>query len=448
MDIRKLRSRLTDILADMERLNASVVDASGAIRNFSKEEETRFSELETEKKSVQETIKRAEEIEAGKAELRDLSAPTDSPKLSVSVTRAENHNERGEYIGFKTLGEQLRAIWAAGPTGVNADKRLGEVRAASGLNTMNDQDGGFLLQPSFVIELMKESFERGVLASKARKFNIGAGFNSLRIVSLDESTRVDGSRFGGVQTYWRAEAGTVTKKQPAFKELEINTHSLMSLCFATEEVLQDAVALESLIGDVFVEDNAWKLDDSILTGDGSGKPLGILESPALIEVAKETSPSTQGKTVVRENVSKMRNSHMTPSGLSRAEWFVSQETLTHLEAMYVALGTATGIPIYAPAGQFGVEKETLYRRPINVLEQASKLGDVGDFGFYDMSQYGLVLKSGIDAQQSIHVRFEYNERAFRFVSRVGGMPLWDSAITPAKATSGRKVSPFVSLGAR
>ncbi len=436
---------MTELLSEMERLNASVVDASGAIRNFTKEEETRFSELETEKKSVQEAIKRAEEIEAGKSELRDLSSPTDSPKLSVSVTRAENYNERGEYIGFKTLGEQLRAIWAAGPTGNNADKRLGEIRAASGLNTINDQDGGFLLQPSFVIELMKESFERGVLASKARKFNIGAGFNSLRIVSLDESSRVDGSRFGGVQTYWRAEAAAVTKKQPAFKELEINTHSLMSLCYATEEVLQDAVALESLIGEVFVEDNAWKLDDSILTGDGSGKPLGILESPALIEVAKETS---QGKTVVRENVSKMRNNNMTPSGLSRAEWFVSQETLTHLEAMYVALGSATGLPIFAPAGQFGVEKETLYRRPINVLEQASKLGDVGDFGFYDMSQYGLVLKSGVDAQQSIHVRFEYNERAFRFVSRVGGMPLWDSAITPAKATSGRKVSTFVVLGAR
>ena len=63
-----------------------------------------------------------------------------------------------------------------------------------------------------------------------------------------------------------------------------------------------------------------------------------------------------------------------------------------------------------------------------------------------MSQYYLATKGGIQAAQSIHVRFIYDESVFRFVYRIDGQPAWSSALTPFKGSN--TVSPFVGLAAR
>jgi hypothetical protein len=46
----------------------------------------------------------------------------------------------------------------------------------------------------------------------------------------------------------------------------------------------------------------------------------------------------------------------------------------------------------------------------------------------------------------MHVRFVYDEMAFRFTYRVNGHPAWKSALTPCKGSN--SVSPFVTLETR
>jgi len=139
---------------------------------------------------------------------------------------------------------------------------------------------------------------------------------------------------------------------------------------------------------------------------------------------------------------------MTKRGRKQAVWLINDELLPQLESMYVPLGTATGLPVFVPAGQFGTKEETLYSRPIIEAEACSALGDVGDFFFADMGEYTLIRKGTIDQQTSIHVRFEYGEMAYRFTMRCNGQPRASSAITPYKAAAGAKRSPFVTLAAR
>ena len=69
-----------------------------------------------------------------------------------------------------------------------------------------------------------------------------------------------------------------------------------------------------------------------------------------------------------------------------------------------------------------------------LVEQCRTVGDLGDIYLCDWSQYLVGQKSGsgggLQFAQSIHLKFDYDQTAYRFVFRVDGQPLWKSAITP------------------
>jgi hypothetical protein len=85
-------------------------------------------------------------------------------------------------------------------------------------------------------------------------------------------------------------------------------------------------------------------------------------------------------------------------------------------------------------------------RPMLPLEQAATLGTVGDIALLDLSQYILIRKGGIDAQESMHVRFLYGERTFRWTQSIIGKPKLTSPLTPYQGAS--TTSPFVVLATR
>ena len=64
----------------------------------------------------------------------------------------------------------------------------------------------------------------------------------------------------------------------------------------------------------------------------------------------------------------------------------------------------------------------------------------------DFTQYAVAEKGGIQTDSSIHVNFVYDETVLRFVLRIGGLPLWNSALTPFKGTNTQ--SPYVVLATR
>ena len=79
-------------------------------------------------------------------------------------------------------------------------------------------------------------------------------------------------------------------------------------------------------------------------------------------------------------------------------------------------------------------------------EYTQTLGTQGDILLVDLSQYLLVDKGGVEAAQSMHVRFLNDEMTYRFIYRVDGQPIWNAALTPFKGTN--TLSPYVTLDAR
>ncbi len=340
------------------------------------------------------------------------------------------------------LGEFLQAVAGAFKPGGQIDNRLLIKDAASGMSVGVGADGGFMLDAELIKDLQAGMLSEALVAPQIRMIPLGPNSNSLKTWGVDETSRADGSRWGGVQAYWAAEAATVTASKPKWRKLEIELEKLMAICYATDELLQDATALRAIISQAYAEEMAYKLDDAIINGTGIGQPIGILTGSSLISVTKETGQAND--TVVHENIQKMWN-RMVARGRKNAIWYINQEIEPQLENMVQAIGTAGSV---SPLAKEFIERRTLYNRPVVAIESCAKIGDVGDIILADPKQYLGIDKDNVQATESIHVRFLYDESCFRFVYRFNGAPYRNSAITPTKGSSGYTLSSFVTLGAR
>jgi HK97 family phage major capsid protein len=411
--------------SELKNQAQTLLDTAGKEgRPLTDEEKAALSDLKAKIANWDETISEM-------AELLEDSAPIDVP---VNKADAPASGNIGKFANF---GEQLKAVYnAAQPNRPVIDERL--MNSASGANESVPSDGGFLVQTDFASELLKHAFETGILAPKCKKIPISTGANGLKINALDDSSRANGARWGGIQTYWENEADELVSSKPKFRTMDLSLKKLTGLCYATDELLQDAAALQSVITQGFAEEFGFKIDDTILNGTGSGQPLGILNSSALVTVAKETDQSAK---ITVENLIKMWSRCW---GRSRANavWYINQELEPYLYTLQVG-----DKPVYIPAGGLSEKPYgTLFGRPVVPIEQCSAAGTVGDIILGDLSQYLLIDKGGINSASSIHVRFLYDESVFRFIYRVDGQPIWNKPITPYKGSS--TLSPFVTLAAR
>lgn len=376
----------------------------------------------------------------------DLSAPTTTPikpELTENRSLITGGEDRASKEKFTSFGEQMAAIVRADTPGQTIDPRLLTVRAASGLNETIPSDGGWLVQQDFSSEILKQVFETGLLASRCRRMTISGNSNSLKINGIDETSRAAGSRWGGVRGYWTEEAGEKTKSKPKFRKIELNLNKLVGLCYATDELLDDASALEGVIRQAFVSEFGFLIDDAIINGLGAGQPLGVMNAGCLITESKETGQLAA--TIVYENIVKMW-SRLFASSRANSVWLISQDTEPQLFTMSLAVGTG-GAPVYLPPGGASVSPySTLFGRPVIPIEQCATLGTTGDIMLADLGGYILADKGNIKSDVSIHVRFIYDESVFRFVMRLDGQPILASTVTPANA--GSTQSHFIVLETR
>lgn len=431
-NIKALRQRKKE-LADKQR----------ALLNTAASENRVFNE--TESAQYDDNIKALEGIEA--QIVREERVLETERSMGVSVDENEVAADRGgsptQNSGFKSLGEQLVAVVKASKAnGSMTDPRL--MAAASGTSEAVPSDGGFLVQKDFAAELLQRTYEAGQIANRVRRIPISANANGVKINAIDEDSRVDGSRWGGVRAYWVNEADTFTASKPKFRQIELNLQKLIGLCYATDELLQDAAALEAVIMQTFPQEMTFKVEDAIFNGTGSGQPLGVLNSGAVIQVAKDSGDATA--TISTPDVLNMWQ-RLWARSRPNACWFINQDVEAKLYPLTLGSGTAV-ILLYTPPGAPGNPNNygLLLGRPVIPTEHNATLGTPGDIILADMGEYLMADKGAPQAASSIHVRFLNDETTFRFVYRVDGQPTWKKPLTPKNGTN--TLSPFISLATR
>lgn len=393
----------------------------------------------------------AGEIRRRDRETRAPSAAVTENELVEATAAAAAKADAEAPKPFATLGDQLQAVHAAATRrgspvhpGLLAIEDFQRTQAAAhGASENVGSDGGFLVQTDINNELLGEIIAAGQLASLATSREIGAGRNAVKFNVFDETSRATGSRYGGVRAYWTAEAGQKQASRPKMRQIEIALQKLAAMYVATDELLEDSTALESFVRPAFIEEMSFVVDDSMIRGTGAGMPLGILNADALVTVSKETGQAAD--TIVLENIDNMFV-RILPGSLANASWYINQELYPQLFQLSMVIGTG-GVPIFLPPGGAGASPfGNLRGRPVVPIEYASAPGDLGDIFLADWKQYVLVRKGGIRQDSSIHVYFDTDETAFRWVLRINGRPWRHSSLTPYKGSG--TLSPFVTLQAR
>jgi len=429
-------------MKEMERLLALKATLKAKAKGITAKEDSTTEEINAvlaEIQAVNAKIEVQKQVDAMEEE--EIKAAAEAKKAVNTPLYPEPKNHKK--VEWKNNGEFLAAVYNASKQGASPDPRLLMQNAASGMGESVPSDGGFLVGEDFAKELLQKTYETGILASKCRKIPISPTSNALEANGVDETSRANGSRWGGIQSFWENEADALQGKKPKFSKVELKLKKLTGLCYATDELLQDATALESIIGTAFAEEFGFKMDDAIINGLGAGQPLGFMKSGALVTVAKETSQAAGS--ILLANIIKMW-SRMWGRSQQNSVWLINQDILPQLFTLSISVGN-NAYPVYMPPGGVsGAPYSTLFGQPVIIIEQANTIGSLGDISLVDLSQYLLIDKGGINAASSVHVRFLYDESVFRFIYRVDGQPIWKTALTPFKGSN--TLSPFVTLAAR
>lgn len=357
-----------------------------------------------------------------------------------SAAEPQNRNEPGNRtvpatvrdsarFGFSGLGEQVMAarLYAAGNFEHESVKKLMNAATTYG-NEGVGADGAHLLAPDFASAIWKKVEAEENLMSRCTELTPSG--NTMTIPK-DETTPWGTT---GVRAYWEPEAAAATASKGAFESSTLRLHKLTAFVPATEELLEDARGFESWLMAKVPGIMSHKINSAIVAGTGAGQPLGILNSPALISVAKETSQPAD--TVWFTNITKMYSRIYAPWRRNMV-WLINQDLEPSLAGMaFQATGASSmlpgtsAVPAYLPAnGLSGSQYATLMGRPVIPLEACKTVGDQGDIIAVDLRQYLLLRKAaGMRSDTSIHFYFDQAITAFRFIFRVNGQPAWSSTI--------------------
>jgi HK97 family phage major capsid protein len=337
--------------------------------------------------------------------------------------------------GFQTLGHFALAVATASRRGVqDGDQRLKLLYNVSPNSEGSGVDGGFAVPPDFRQDIVQKVM--GVDSLVGRTDQLTSSSNTI-VMPKDEIAPWQGTN---PRAYWEDEAAQIPQSKIALGTDSIRLNKLTSLVPVTEELMEDAPALDAFLRRKIAQAIDYKIQDAIINGNGVGKPLGILNSPALVTVSQEGSQPAD--TLYAENIMNMWSRMYAPCR-SRAVWLYNQDCEPQLMQMSLKIKNMAGaenvggFPIYVPPGGLSASPYgTLLGRPMVPCESCATVGDIGDIIFADLTQYRTITKAGgMRTDISIHLWFDYDIVAFRVIIRIGGMPWWGAPITAAKSSN-------------
>jgi HK97 family phage major capsid protein len=311
--------------------------------------------------------------------------------------------------------------------------------AGDGMIVSSDQEGGYLIFSAASQMLQTAALEAAVVRPRANRVTMGTQL--LQLPYLRDTTHASGIIYGGIQVYFDDELEQYTSSKPKLARLELKLKKMTALGFASDEWIKwSPVTLGSWLIPKFGEAIGWKEDLVFLNGKGGGQPLGLLNSPSALSVALEGG-QTAG-TFVLENSTKMY-ARLRVRKEGSVAWLMNRTVFPQLPLFNIAVGTG-GAPVFVQnAGD--TPGQRLWGYPIQWTEKVPALGTAAAVTLVDFSDYLIADdQSGPEVAQSIHLKFDYGQTAFRLTKYIDGQNETDTAFQPYK---GDTMSPVVKLAA-
>lgn len=141
------------------------------------------------------------------------------------------------------------------------------------LQVGTDSEGGYLVPDEFERTLVEALEEQNIFRVLAHVIQTSSGDRKIPVVASKGTAS------------WVDEEGAIPESDDSFGQVSIGAYKLGTMIKVSEELLNDSVFdLESYISREFARRIGNKEEEAFFTGDGKGKPLGVLADTGGAEV--------------------------------------------------------------------------------------------------------------------------------------------------------------------
>ena len=319
---------------------------------LSAEDDATYSRMEKEIIDLGKEVSRMETLEAVDREMSKATSTPITAKPDASMADMKTGRDSDNYKS---------AFWNAMRT------RPGTI-VRNALSITPDTDGGYLVPDHFEKTLVQTLNDTLAIRKLAHVFKTASG--SLKIPVLESRAKAA----------WVDEGESITETTETFGQKTIGAHKLTALVKVSEELLNDsAFDLENYFATEFARRIGNAEEAAFISGNGSGKPTGILADIGGAEIGVTAASETA---ITADEIIDLFYSLKSPYR-KKAIWVLNDRTIKAIRK----LKDSNGQYLWQPALHEG-EFDTILGKRIYTSPFAPEIGAgaktiaFGDFSYY------------------------------------------------------------------
>lgn len=235
---------------------------------LSAEDDNTYSRMEDEITALGKEINRLERREALDAE---LNLPVNKPITQKPDMQAKEDTKTG-----RAADAYKKAFWARLRT-----KEVFTPELRNALQEGTDSEGGYLVPDEFERNLIQGLNNATIVRNHAHVITTSNGLHKIPIVVSHGSAA------------WLDEEAAFSESDEVFGQVNLDAHKVGTTIKVSEELLQDsAFDLEAYLNSEFVRRIGDLEETAFLTGNGTGKPTGMLNATGGGQVGVTTASAT------------------------------------------------------------------------------------------------------------------------------------------------------------
>jgi len=263
MNIIEMREKRTKLLATMDGFLETHRNDKGVLNA---EDDAVYAGMEKDLAALTNEIKRMERREAIDAE---LSKPVSAPITGKPMNGGDQEKTGRAATAYNSNFWNVMRSKAPMPEVINA------------LQVGDDAEGGYLVPDEYEHKLIEALEEENIFRKLAHTIQTDSGERKIPVVASKGTAN------------WIDEEGPYEDSDDAFSQITIGAHKLGTTIKVSEELLRDSVFnLEDYISREFARRIGAREEESFFTGDGNGKPLGVLADAGGAEVGVTAASAT------------------------------------------------------------------------------------------------------------------------------------------------------------
>ena len=324
---------------------------------LSAEDDAVYTRMEQEITDLGKEIARLERQEALDAELnRPVNKPlTGKPGCGVDTDGAEDKTGRASDDYRKNFWNAMRS-------------KVPMPNVTNALQIGTDSEGGYLVPDEYERTLVEALEEENIFRQMAKVIKTSSGDRKIPVVASKGTAS------------WIDEEGAFPESDDSFGQVSIGAYKLGTLIKVSEELLNDSVFdLQSYISREFARRIGAKEEEAFFTGDGKGKPLGVLAATGGAETGVTAASATA---VTADELMDLYYSLKSPYR-KKSVWVLNDSTIKAIRK----LKDNNGQYLWQPSLTAGAP-DMILSRPIKTsaympaIAAGAKTIAFGDFSYY------------------------------------------------------------------